>query len=210
MSATVSEPASSSALVHIPQGRFLRSNGLRYDWIGLVNTASNGLRETIMRTGTAPSFESLVGWEFRGANGSVLTRLLGIRKFAKGFYEGADRSAKGPTPHIHGYNVIVRQNADEAPHLYSPSDEKPHRHGYYRVHAPVEGARDSYYPNALLLDYGLGGNGPFGPPLRDYLVQVYPDNPDLLLGKAYVALGPLRISVGFFILERYRQHDHKG
>lgn len=209
MSATVTEPAPSSALVP-SQSYFLRSNGLRYDWIGLVNTASNGLRETIMRTGTAPTFESLVGWEFRGANGSVLTRLIGIRKFAKGFYEGADRSAKGPTPHIHGYNVIVRQNADEAPHLYSPSDEKPHRHGYYRVHAPVPGARDSYYPNALLLDYGLGGNGPFGPPLRDYLVQVYPDNPDLLLGKAYVALGPIRIPVGFFILERYRQHDHKG
>lgn len=202
-------PAPTSPLAVRPPPALLRSNGLRYDWIGLVNTASNGLRETIMRTGTAPTFESLVGWEFRGANGSVLTRLIGIRKFAKGFYEGPDR-AKGPTPHIQGYNVIVRQNADEAPHLYSPSDEKPHRHGYYRVHAPVAGARDSYYPNALLLDYGLGGNGPFGPPLRDYIVQVYPDNPDLLLGKAYVALGPLRIPVGFFILERYRQHDHKG
>jgi hypothetical protein len=62
----------------------------------------------------------------------------------------------------------------------------------------------------LLLDYGLGGNGPFGPPLRDYIVQVYPDNADLLLGKAYLALGPLRIPAGFFILERLKKHEHRG
>jgi hypothetical protein len=201
--------AASTGLVLRPPSALLRSNGLRYDWLGLVN-AGNGTRETIMRTAAAPAFESLVGWEWRGANGSVLTRAIGIRKFVKGFYDGPDRSATGPTPHVHGYNIVVRQNADDAPHLYVPSDAAPKRHGYYRVHAPIEGARDAYYPNALLLDYALGGNGPFGPPLRDYVVQVYPDNPDLLLGKAYLALGPIRIPAGFFILERLRRHDHRG
>ena len=42
--------------------------------------------------------------------------------------------------------------------------------------------------------------------LRDYVVQVDPDNRDLYLGKAYVAAGPLRIPTSFFIIERF----HKG
>jgi hypothetical protein len=62
----------------------------------------------------------------------------------------------------------------------------------------------------LLLDYGLGGNGLFGPPLRDYIVQVYPDDPDLLLGKAYLAFGSLRIPVSFFVLQRLRTHAFQG
>ena len=203
--------AASSSLVVRPAPALLKADGARYTWLELVRNASNGVRETIMMNGTAPAFDSIAGWEFRGANGSVVTRLIGIRKFAKGFYEGGrDRSPGSPGPFIQGYNVIVRQNADDAEHLYSPSAEAPKRHGYYRVHKPALGAKDSRYPNALLLDYGLGGNGPFGPPLRDYIVQVYPDNPDLLLGKAYLALGPLRIPAGFFILERLKKHDHLG
>jgi len=31
-----------------------------------------------------------------------------------------------------------------------------------------------------------------------------PANPDLYLGKAYYAVGPLRIATNFFILERHR------
>lgn len=199
-----------TALALRPPAALLKSNGLRYSWIELVQNVSNGTRESILRTGIAPSLDSLVGWEFRGANGSLVTRFLGIRKFVKGFYEGADRSETGPTPHIHGYNIVVHQNADDDAHLYSPSDAAPKRHGYYRAHRVVAGAYDAMYPNALLLDYGLGGNGPFGPPLRDYLVQIYPDDPDLLLGKAYVALGPIRIPVGFFVLERLKKHEHRG
>ncbi len=187
----------------------LKADGARYSWLEIVRSAGNGVRETMMLNGTAPTFESLIGWEFAGANASIFTRLIGIRKFVKGFYEGKDR-AEGPSPHIHGYNITVRQNADDAAHVYTPSPEKPKRHGYYRVHSVVPGARDARYPRALLLDYSLGGNGALGPPLRDYVVQVYPDDPDLLLGKAYVALGAVRIPVGFFVLKRLQKHDHRG
>jgi len=59
----------------------------------------------------------------------------------------------------------------------------------------------------VLLDYGRGGNKPWDPTrgLRDYVVQVDPSNPDLFLGKAYYALGPLRVHSNFFILERLRR-----
>ena len=46
-------------------------------------------------------------------------------------------------------------------------------------------------PARALLDYGKGGNprGDLAAGVRDYLVQL---GPDLFLGKAYYALGPLR------------------
>jgi len=78
------------------------------------------------------------------------------------------------------------------------------KHAWYDV-GPVDlSAVDCKYPNALLLDYASQKNYLFEPSrrLRDYLVQVYPDNPDLLLGKAYVALGPVRLPMSFFVLER--------
>ena len=73
------------------------------------------------------------------------------------------------------------------------------------------GEKDNLYPNALLLNYGKGNNPPFDPSsfLRDYLVQVDPENDDLLLGKAFVALGPARLFVSYFVLERYNQSDFK-
>ncbi len=197
--AIVTRPDSSVALA---------ASGERLTWIDLVKNIGNGQREAIFAQGTPPRFEDLAGWEFAGANATIFTRLLGIRKFVKGFYEGPPRDA-GPEPFLQGYNITVRQNADEAEHVYTPSDASPKRHGFYRVHAVVPGARDSRYPRSLLLDYGLGGNGLFGPPLRDYIVQVFPDDPDLLLGKAYLALG-IRIPVSFFVLKRLRKHSFTG
>jgi hypothetical protein len=201
--------ASASPIALRPEASLLRADGQRYSWLDLVKHTNNGVRETLMLNGTAPRLEDLSGWEFRGGNALILTRLIGIRKFVKGFYEGPAR-AQGPEPFVQGYNAKVRQNADEAEHLLKPSAEHPKRHDFFRVYAASANARDNRYPNSLLLDYGLGGNGLFGAPLRDYLVQVYPDDRDLLLGKAYVALAGMRIPVSFFVLQRMRQHDFKG
>jgi hypothetical protein len=167
--------------------------------------------EAIMRAGTAPPFEDLAGWEFNGVNVGVLPGLLGIRKFRKGFYAGPARVPQGPAPFLQGYNIPVRQNGVGAPHLAKPSDEAPKRFGFYRVYSAAENPRFRHYPRALLLDYGLGGNG-FTPEalLRDYLVQVHPGSSDLLLGHAYLALGPLAVPVSFFLLERARPHSFAG
>jgi hypothetical protein len=205
----LAQTSGSQALVQRPDASLLKADGSRYGWLDLMKHVGNGVRETLMLNGTAPKLEDLSGSEFRGGNASPLTRLIGIRKFAKGFYEGPAR-AQGPEPFLQGYNVKVLQNADEAEHVLWPTAEKPKRHDFYRVYKVQPGARDSRYPNALLLDYGLGGNGFFGAPLRDYLVQVYPDDRNLLLGKAYVALAGLRIPVGFFVLDRLRTHDFRG
>lgn len=197
-----------TSLIQRQKGYVLKSNGEKFSWLEIMQRASSGQLEAMMRAGTAPSFESLAGWEWKGGNTPNIFRVVGIRKFVKGFYEGgAPRERRGPEPYVQGYNIDVPDNDDQAPHQLA---DPPKRWGFYRVHEIVEGAPDALYPNALLLDYSLGGNGPFGPPLRDYLVQVYPENPDLLLGKAYLNLLGVRVPSNYFVLERLQQHDFAG
>jgi hypothetical protein len=187
----------------------LKPDGSRFSYLELVRDVTDATRDAVMRAGTAPSFESLAGWEFAGTNTGGASDLLGIRKFKKGFYVGAPRVPHGPAPFIQGYNVVVEQNGVGNPHVATPDDATAKRHGFYRVQAVVAGARDAVYPSALLLDYGLGRNGiePSGL-LRDYVVQVYADDPDLLLGRAFFALGGLRIHGGYFVLARNNRFDY--
>lgn len=172
--------------------------------------------EKLLAAGRAPALESLKGFEFDGANVGFwadlpfTVTLLGIgnKKFRKGFYQGPDRDPGGPAPFIQGYNVLIAQDSVDKPWSPLPAPEKPKRFGFYRVHSPVAGSRDAKYPNALLLDYSRGGNG-FSTTvfLRDYIAQVDPADPDLLVGKAYLALGPIRIFGSYFLLRRAVKHD---
>jgi hypothetical protein len=164
----------------------------------LEQTPMHGL-ERIFVNGAMPDLDALAGWEFRGINHMPLNvlpvaQLLGIKKFVKGFYR--DESGR-----VMGYNSPVARNVlDGRWHV------APKRFGFYEV-APVDPvARDNHYLHAVLLDYGKGGNPRSNPMsgLRDYLVQVDRGNPDLFLGKAYFAIGPGRLALNFFILERFR------
>jgi hypothetical protein len=155
--------------------------------------------ERVFQRGAMPSLDALVGWEFRGINHLPLNalpvaNLVGIKKFVKGFFKTEDGR-------VMGYNSPAKNNAlDGRWHVAAK------RFGFYEV-APVDPtARDNTYLHAVLLDYGKGGNKLYDPTrvLRDYVVQVDKRNPDLYLGKAYSALGPLRIPTNFFILERLR------
>lgn len=155
--------------------------------------------EAVMLRGLQPDLDRLVGWEFRGINHPAWAKVAGIKKFVKGFFRGEDGR-------VMGYNCPVLQNVLDGRWHTKPSDTAPKRFGFYEV-APVDPTRrDNVYLHAVLLDYGRGGNKVYDPTsgLRDYLVQVDPTNPDLFLGKAYYALGPLRVHSNFFILERFR------
>jgi len=165
-----------------------------------LERASHRDLELAFVRGETPDLDRLVGWEFRGINHPAWARIAGIKKFVKGFYRGEDGR-------VMGYNCPVVQNVLDGRWHTKPSDTAPKRFGFYQV-APVDPtARDNEYLHAVLLDYGKGGNKRWDPSsgLRDYLVQVDPDNPDLFLGKAYYALGPLRVHSNFFILERLRR-----
>lgn len=155
--------------------------------------------EDVFLRGSTPDLDSLVGWTFRGTNTPRWARLAGIKKFVKGFFRDSD----GDT--VYGYNSPAVQNDLRAPWIRKPSDDDPKRFGFFKV-APVDPtSRDNAYLHAVLLDYGAGGNKAWDPTrgLRDYLVQVDADNPDLYLGKAYYRLGPLAPATSYFILERH-------
>lgn len=155
--------------------------------------------EIVFQRGLTPDLERLAGWEFRGTNTPGWAKLAGIKKFIKGMFRGEDGE-------VFGYNSPVRQNGLDAPWIAEPDDAAPKRFGFYRV-APVDPtSRDNAYLHAVLLDYGRGGNRALDPTagLRDYLVQVDGTDDDVYLGKAYYAVGPLRVATSFFVLERHR------
>lgn len=162
--------------------------------------------EAVFVGGSTPDIGSFVGWEFRGINRLPLQQLIkfgelvGIKKFVKGFHRTEDGK-------VMGYNSPVFMNALDGRWRTRPSDTAPKRFGFFEVVEVDATSRDNAYLHACLLDYGKGGNGAFQPMagLRDYVIQVDPGNPDLFLGKAYFALGPLRLPLNYFILERWRR-----
>lgn len=159
--------------------------------------------EVLFAAAPGPDPESLAGYEFRGYNTPAWASLLGIRKFIKGFF----KSDLG----VEGYNIPPAQNGIEEPWLHRPSPEAPTRFGFFMVARVDPGSKDGLYPKAVLLDYGASPRNPCWRPervLRDYVVLPDAANPDLLLGKAYLALGP-RLKSNFFVIERLRKTEWK-
>ncbi len=173
--------------------------GLRYEDLARFG---NSALEDMLKNAGSPALDSVAGWQWRGYNTPWYCALIGIRKFIKGFFLNAQGE-------LEGYNIPVRQNGLEGPWLHKPSPEEPKRFGFFNVTSTNPEKPRDLHPNALLLDYGSNRrNAPWQIErlLRDYLVQPDPGNPDLLLGKAYLALGQY-VPVSFFILERLEPSD---
>ena len=167
-----------------------------------LTQSSDSQLEAIVRASKSPALESLVGFEWRGFNTSWRLKAMGLQKFIKGFFQEGKR--------VEGYNIPVQQNGLDAPWLDLPTLESPKRFAFYLVTDVDRESVDNFYPKAILLDYGSSQRNPtFGIErlVRDYVIQPDPNNPDLLLGKAYLAIGPLRLPSNFFVLERLRPAD---
>jgi hypothetical protein len=206
-STTPPAPSSTTAQAGTPSGQVIPLRPSAFPTAAALTLARASLRELeqAFQRGTTPDLDALIGWEFRGINCTPrgtppLARLAGIQKFVKGIFRAEDGR-------VMGYNSPVVQNVLDGRWRTKPSDTEPKRFGFYDV-APVDAtSRDNHYLHALLLDYGKGGNAAWDPTsgLRDYLIQIDAANPDLFLGKAYYAVGPARLSVGYFVLERFRR-----
>ena len=162
--------------------------------------------EKIMLRGEAPPLSAIVGWEWRGLNSQAWAKPAGIKKFIKGFFET-------DSGEVYGYNEPVVQNRLDQPWIAKPSDVSPKRFGFFVVEPVDPTARDNAYLKSLLLDYGRGKNPALDPSqtLRDYVVRVNPGSDELLLGTAFVAVGPARVRVpkSYFVLEKHRPTSYK-
>lgn len=172
------------------------------DWtFEALAAADRATLERALVAGTAPDFDQLDGYAYRGWNHEWIATISG-RKFKKAFHErdGLDL----------GYNELVRQDGRgyEGDWEVKTSDGRAIRLGYYRVarvsDEPSGGPRDRYRHLALL-DYNLALNGGSRSPLRvirDFVALPNPGDHGLLLGKAYLQLGLRRLSLfySYFIL----------
>ena len=131
------------------------------------------------------------GVEYRGLNTATWLARLGMQQFVKGFQ-------RVPDGRLLGYNRRVPQDGRWA--------VRGKRFGFFHVGEVDPAAPDNHYLQALLLDYGAGGNARFDPSrgIRDYLVRVDAGSDELLIGRAFLAVGPFRPSPSFFLLERLR------
>jgi hypothetical protein len=169
-----------------------------------LTALSDAELDRICRASKAPTLETMVGYEWRGYNTPRWTGVMGIQKFIKGFFpvNGA----------VEGYNLRVKQNGLQGPWLQLPTPDAPTAFGFFTVKKVLPQWRDNHYPDSLLLNYGESGRNRLYrfwddlpmKALRDYIVQPDPSNPDLMIGKAFIALGPARMYSNFFIIERLR------
>lgn len=172
--------------------------------------ASREELERLFAKGTMPDLEMLVGWEFRGHNPPAWAKIAGITKFKKGFF----RKGRGPWPY-EGYNLPVEPTPISEPWECKPSNDNPKRFGFYAVlpASEAQNSRDRRFPNSIFLNYAAAPENPRLDPsrvIKDYVVQVDPDNPDLFLGKAFLTLGPARVFSNFFLLERDCKSNFTG
>jgi hypothetical protein len=160
-------------------------------YLDLVSCSPLELRAAMLG-GALPGLDELAGREFRGTNVPATSRLLGIRRFIKGFERRVDGSVLGYNRRVRGGNLATPWT----PATWRGKD----RFGFFTVTPVDPEARDNAYLNALLLDYGRGGNPRRDPTrmLRDYLVRV---DAGLFVGAAYAAVGRARVPLGYFVLE---------
>lgn len=146
--------------------------------------------------GTRPDPAVLAGREYRGANRPATSRLLGIRRFVKGFEQDPDGT-------VRGWNKQVRGASLHAP--WTAVRRKDGRVAW----APFLVLPGPAGTTGLLLDYGAATDPEPGVArrLRDVLVRVEPGSDDVLLGRAYLALGARRLPVGWFVLEHLGPAD---
>jgi len=169
-----------------------------------LSQMSNRQLEDIMRNSKKPNMTKIAEKEYNGWNMGLLPSLSGLQKFRKGFQ-------KQDGGYFTGYNVLMQQNHFNEAWEQKLVNDEPKIFGFYEM-TP---AKDRY-PNALQLDYNTLKNKKFEEWLLDYIVEVEPGNPDLLLGKAHVLPMTLYyrwntpiIPPTFFVLEKFRDVSFK-
>ncbi len=176
--------------------------------------ATKSLKELseIHANSAAPTWDSIKGWEFRGYNRlpalahGIMWMLSNIR-FIKVFYEDQDLGGQRS-----GVNLQVTRGGLKDPWVCrpGPGGVGVGKVGYYQVRDPGEVGAKDYCAHGLFIDYDPERNTLLtGKGLKDFLVQPDPNNPDVLLGQAFMTGLPIKQSPTYFILERFQPYNHR-
>jgi hypothetical protein len=167
----------------------------------LARSDNAGL-DAIFRRSPPPEYEQLVGYQWRGWNTDPNLRYLGLRKFIKAFFRGEYGEE--------GCNVRVAQSDLSEPWRQLLRNGRIRPYAFYAVGAQTTATRQPANPRALLLDYGASARNPWWHierRIRDYLVRPSADEPDVMLGRAWLGFGTVRFASSFFVIERFAEFD---
>jgi hypothetical protein len=162
-----------------------------------LSRSSDRELEALFAASPPPDFDSLVGFEWRGYNTDPNLRYLGLKKFIKTFF----RAQYGDE----GCNIKVFQNAFTEAWTPRMRQGKVDAFAFYLVRPQDTPTRLERNPRALLIDYAASPRNPVyhvERTIRDYLVRPVPDDPDVMLGRAFVGIGRVRVVSSFFLIQR--------
>ena len=123
---------------------------------------------------------------------------LAWKTFAKVFFRDRARRV------LRGWNLRLVQTGLAGPLVPRQRRGSDFHFGHFRVEPADRYALPRPLPQALILDYGLGGNRRLDPAnaIRDPIVAVNAGSAELLLGWSYLDLGVLRVGTpSYFTLE---------
>ena len=145
--------------------------------------------------------EALAGTAYRGVSLGLpaFIERLTWKTFQKTFLRDPQ------TGELWGWNVRIEQRGVAAPSVAKHKGGRPWTFGQYVVRPGSAYQIPRPAPNALVIDYGPGGNGRLSAlsRMRDPIVAVNPGSAELLLGWSYLDLFGLQIPTpSFFALTR--------
>jgi len=123
---------------------------------------------------------------------------LAWKTFAKVFHRDRERGV------LRGWNLRLEQTGLAGPLVPRQRGGHDFHFGHFHVLPSAGFALPRALPQALVLDYGRGGNPRFDPTraVRDPIVAVNAGSAELLLGWTYLELGAIRVGTpSYFTLE---------
>jgi len=154
---------------------------------------------TLLENGHKIDPQDLSGWAYHGVSLGLPSWLEALtwKTFTKAFVQDENL--------VRGWNIRMKQTGPEGKRVPTMTKGRDKCFGPFAVHEPMNGKLNEVFPQALILDYGAKDiRGDFMlRSLRDPLVALERDNPEMLLGCSWLRIAGAHFSTpSYFTLQR--------